>query len=161
MLFIFDLDHTVIDSSHRQLTLADGSLDLNAWRENCTREKIFADRLLPLANSMRRLISSNRHQVAICTARVLSKHDYDFLQHRGLACEYILSRSEGDNRRDADLKYSKIWNLLVGLKIPRARWQHAVTLVDDNTSVLDMASNRLQINAVDAIKINQELRKNA
>jgi hypothetical protein len=53
MHFIFDLDHTVIDSSHRQLTNADGSLDLAHWRENCTHEKIMADTLLPLARTMR------------------------------------------------------------------------------------------------------------
>ena len=41
MLYIFDLDHTVIDSSHRQITRADGSLDLDAWIENSTRKKIF------------------------------------------------------------------------------------------------------------------------
>ena len=34
MLYIFDLDHTVIDSSHRQITRPDGSLDLDAWIEN-------------------------------------------------------------------------------------------------------------------------------
>ena len=28
MRFIYDLDHTVIDSTHRQATLADGSIDL-------------------------------------------------------------------------------------------------------------------------------------
>ena len=49
MIYIFDLDHTVIDSSHRQLTRADGSLDLDHWIENCTREKIYQDKLLPLA----------------------------------------------------------------------------------------------------------------
>jgi hypothetical protein len=52
MIYIFDLDHTVIDSSHRQLTRADGSLDLDHWIENCTREKIYQDKLLPLAKLM-------------------------------------------------------------------------------------------------------------
>ncbi|MDG1859332.1 MAG: hypothetical protein P8I94_09525, partial [Emcibacteraceae bacterium] len=46
--YIFDLDHTLIDSSHRQLTDANGSLDLTHWIENCTREKIMGDKLLPL-----------------------------------------------------------------------------------------------------------------
>ena len=54
MLYIFDLDHTVIDSSHRQLTREDGSLDLDNWIENCTHEKIMQDRLLPLASSFKR-----------------------------------------------------------------------------------------------------------
>ena len=53
MRYIFDLDHTVIDSSHRQLTKADGSLDLAHWITNNTREKIMADSLLPLATQWR------------------------------------------------------------------------------------------------------------
>ena len=49
MHFIFDLDHTVIDSSHRQITRPDGSLDLAAWRRHNTRANIMRDTLLPLA----------------------------------------------------------------------------------------------------------------
>ena len=67
MRFIFDLDHTLIDSSHRQLTREDGSLDLTAWRENCTAEKISRDSLLPLANECRALIG--RH-VEVILARL-------------------------------------------------------------------------------------------
>jgi len=157
MLYIFDLDHTVIDSSHRQLTREDGSLDLDAWRENCTREKIFADRLLPLARIMRKLIADDNHQVAICTARVLSSYDYDFLIDRGLSCDAIMSRAEGDNRRDDEMKFSKIWNFLLSKNLPRARWRSSVTLLDDNQSVLTMANDRLKITALDAIKLNSRL----
>ena len=108
MLYIFDLDHTVIDSSHRQITRADGSLDLDAWIENSTRKKIFQDRMLPLADIMRNLIADKSHKVAICTARNLSKHDYDFIRERGLFCDHILARQNGDNRPDDELKYSKM-----------------------------------------------------
>ena len=66
MLYIFDLDHTVIDSSHRQITRADGSLDLDAWRKNCTKSQIFRDELLPLARFMRRAIADPNTQTAIC-----------------------------------------------------------------------------------------------
>jgi hypothetical protein len=65
MIYIFDLDHTVIDSSHRQITRADGSLDLDHWIENCTREKIYQDKLLPLARLMRSAYSQG-HQVIVC-----------------------------------------------------------------------------------------------
>jgi hypothetical protein len=51
MRFIYDLDHTVIDSTHRQATLADGSLDLAHWIENNTPELIARDSLLPLAKA--------------------------------------------------------------------------------------------------------------
>ena len=157
MLYIFDLDHTVIDSSHRQLTREDGSLDLDAWRENCTHEKIMQDRLLPLARIMRKLIADDNHQVAICTARVLSKPDYEFLALHNMQPDYIMSRSIGDNRADDRMKFAKIWRLLIQLKIPRARWRLAVTLLDDNLSVLNMAENELKINALNAIDLNQKL----
>ena len=67
---IFDLDGTVIDSSHRKATLPDGSLDLDHWIENCTPEKIAGDSLLPLAGYMRQVYP--HHEVLICTARVMS-----------------------------------------------------------------------------------------
>jgi len=161
MLYIFDLDHTVIDSSHRQITRADGSLDLDAWRLNCTKSQINRDSLLPLARFMRRAIADPNTQTAICTARVLSKHDYNFLAEKQLITDYILARFDGDNRRDDEMKYSKIWNLLTSLKIPRARWKISATLFDDNQSVLTMATNRLGINAVDSIEYNKGLFKNA
>ena len=161
MLYIFDLDHTVIDSSHRQITRADGSLDLTAWRLNCTKKQINRDSLLPLARFMRRAIADPNTQTAICTARVLSKHDYNFLAEKGLVTDYILARFEGDNRADDEMKYTKIWNLLTSLKIPRARWKISATLFDDNQQVLKMATNRLGINAVDSIEYNRGLFKNA
>ena len=161
MLYIFDLDHTVIDSSHRQLTRADGSLDLDAWLLICTKKQINRDSLLPLARFMRRAIADPNTQTAICTARVLSKHDYNFLSQKGLITDYILARFDGDNRADDEMKYSKIWNLLISLKIPRARWRSSVTLLDDNQSVLTMANDRLKISTINAIAKNQELLNNA
>ncbi len=47
---IFDLDHTLIDSSHRMNKFKDSSydLDIDYWLENNTHENIMQDRLLPL-----------------------------------------------------------------------------------------------------------------
>ena len=45
---LYDLDGTIIDSSQRIKFKEDGSLDLEHWRENSTKENIFQDRLLPL-----------------------------------------------------------------------------------------------------------------
>ena len=68
--FIFDLDHTVIDSSHRQATRPDGSLDLDHWRENSTPAMIEADSLLPLANEWRKAHRKGA-SIVVCTARVM------------------------------------------------------------------------------------------
>ena len=48
-IFIFDLDDTVIDSSHRATSDDNYQLDLDAWKKDSTTENIFNDTLLPLA----------------------------------------------------------------------------------------------------------------
>ena len=153
MRFIFDLDHTVIDSSHRQLTNADGSLDLAHWRENCTHEKIMADSLLPLARTMRDAIN-NGQNVIICTARVLGRSDIIFLAKHGLLASVILSRPEGDNTSDATLKTRLLKQHCQKVGITWARFTRSAYMFDDNLDVLaEMKSHG--ITALNAIKINQ------
>ena len=160
MIYIFDLDGTVIDSSHRQLALPNGDIDLTHWKENSTKKKIFRDELLPLAKYMRRAIANPKMQTAICTARNLGKYDYQYLQQKNLVPDFILARQEGDNRGDAIMKHEKIFNLLVSLKIPRNRWKISATIFDDNKSVLRMAKNDLNIISVNATKFNERILKN-
>ena len=160
MIYIFDLDGTVIDSSHRQLALPNGDIDLTHWKENSTKKKIFRDELLPLAKYMRRAIANPKMQTAICTARNLGKYDYQYLQQKNLVTDFILARQEGDNRGDAIMKHEKIFNLLVSLKIPRNRWKISATIFDDNKSVLRMAKNDLNIISVNATKFNERILKN-
>jgi len=153
MHFIFDLDHTVIDSSHRQLTKADGSLDLTHWRENCTHEKIMGDTLLPLAEVMRNAIDEGA-RVIICTARVLGRSDIIFLAKHGLLASVILSRPEGDNTSDAALKTRLLKQHCQTVGITWARFTRSAYMFDDNVNVLaEMKSHGIQ--AYNAIKINQ------
>ena len=77
---IFDLDGTVIDSSHRQATLPDGTLNLAHWFENATPEKIFKDKILPLAQQIRKRSKAGDYTM-ICTARTLSDADLEFFHH--------------------------------------------------------------------------------
>ena len=46
---IWDLDGTVIDSSHRYSTLPNGDIDLPRWIADNTKANIERDSLLPLA----------------------------------------------------------------------------------------------------------------
>ena len=101
-VYIFDLDHTVIDSSHRQMTDAQGNLDLAHWFENATPDKIFQDSLLPLADHMKRVFVMS--YVVVCTARTMSQADHDYLAHHGLYHDAILSRGPGDMSGDGALK---------------------------------------------------------
>jgi len=134
MLFIFDLDGTVIDSNHRQLTCADGSLDLAHWVENNTPEKIAADSLLPLAASWK-TINRKRDQIAIMTARVIGKHDIKFLKDHGLEYDYIYSRAFGDTSPDDLLKKRMILKLRVDMKKSLNWIRHNSYMFDDNNSV--------------------------
>ena len=155
MIYIFDLDHTVIDSSHRQLTRADGSLDLDHWIENCTREKIYQDKLLPLARLMRSAYSQG-HQVIVCTARVLSVWDHAFLADHDLKAHAILSRPMGCADADDLLKENLLFDYFQG--VPLARWTRQAYFYDDNKNVLKMAK-KLGIHARDAVQLNSKLQK--
>jgi phosphoglycolate phosphatase-like HAD superfamily hydrolase len=134
-IVVFDLDGTVIDSSHRHLSNPDGSVDLVHWRENCTPEKIFADRLLPLARSMRAIFAAGHH-VVICTARVMAQADIDFLANNNLPYHGLLSRAEGDTRRDADMKVCLLNAYLLNKGFASIRDANCI-MFDDNLKVLE------------------------
>jgi phosphoglycolate phosphatase-like HAD superfamily hydrolase len=148
---IFDLDHTVIDSSHRQLTREDGSLDLEHWIENCTHQKVMADSLLPLANEMRARYAKGE-KIIICTARVMSRADYLFLRVNNLPFDYCLSRPKGCRTTDAELKHSQLTRLFarVGVKARN------VEMFDDNEGVLAVMS-QAGVKCHDAKKLNKKL----
>lgn len=156
MFRIFDLDGTVIDSSHRQNTRKDGTLDLDHWRENSTAELIFRDKLLPLAEMVRSSYANDR-QVILCTARVLTKHDYSYLRQNHLPFQHVLSRPQGNRQSDPDLKENnlRIWAKLHGVKWKKLACQKTLFL-DDSKPVLARMS-QLGFNAVDATKLNSIL----
>ena len=154
--FIFDLDHTVIDSSHRQITLADGSLDLNNWIENCTKEKIMADKLLPLADHWRALALGSRNEIVVCTARVMGKHDHAFLATHGLDADAVLSRAMGDRSGDADLKERLLRQYASDTGRSWARFSRNACIYDDNQNVLSRLAS-IGIAVYNAISLNKTL----
>ena len=155
MHFIFDLDHTAIDSSHRAITRPDGSLDLDAWRRNNTRANIMRDSLLPIAAQWQRLAKKNV-TIVICTARVMGEHDYEFLRRHGLRWDACLSRREGDRSPDADLKEKMIRQYAQTRPLSWARFCATSVFYDDNKSVLKML-DRIGIRAYDSLTLNERL----
>jgi hypothetical protein len=145
-MFIFDLDHTVIDSSHRQSTLKCGSLDLANWIQNNTPENIARDTLLPLADLWKTLDKKGQ-MIGVCTARVLQDADYEFLADNGLEYDFILSRPLGDSSKDDDLK-ERLLNEQ-GIKP-----EEITAFFDDNEAVLKRL-NELNIEAFDAKIFNK------
>lgn len=156
---IFDLDHTVIDSSHRQATLPDGSLDLAHWFENNTPEKIALDSLLPLAAQMRNIHAAG-HTVIVCTARsieteeVKAAHDRFFAEN-DLPFHVFLNREPGNMEGDASLKVRLLEDYFMGEGFTCAREANAI-MFDDNLKVI-AAMITIGIVCFDAKKHNARL----
>ena len=151
MLLIFDLDGTAIDSTHRQNTLPDGSLNLAKWQENNTPEKIALDTLLPLGEQWSGGLNK---KIAIITARVLGDADYRFLAKNNLRYDFIYSRKAGDDTPDAALKRLALYKLASDMGRSMKWLQSFAVMYDDNLSVLRMAT-KLKVANVDATLYNQ------
>jgi hypothetical protein len=154
MRLIYDLDHTLVDSSHRQATLPNGNLNLAHWIENSTPEKVAQDTLLPLADVAKR--NMGRCEVIACTARVMGDADYDFLLGHGLLFDRILSRPEGVQTPDAQLKVSLLWADAMEQGKNFYRYARESLVFDDNENVnITLAS--FGFRCYNAISINKEL----
>lgn len=153
MRFIYDLDHTVIDSSHRQATLADGSLDLAHWIENNTPDKIWLDSLLPLAKEWRAQYARGA-EIVVCTARVMQEADYAFLNHHGLIAHTILSRPMGDSTGDWLLKDKMLRRYARERGLSWARLCATSVMMDDNASVITHLNSQ-GLTVYDAVELNR------
>ena len=159
MLYIFDLDGTAIDSSHRQNTLPDGSLNLSAWRENSTPEMIARDSLLPLGEQWRDMVArgldGTHVKIAIITARVMGAADLQYLDDNGLHYDYLYSRTEGDTSNDAALKKIMLFDLARDMGRSITWLQNFAWFYDDNLGVIEMGCS-LGINMVNSTFYNQK-----
>ena len=108
-IFIFDLDGTTVDSRHRTTM----PFNLAYWNENATRENILKDALMQLSKKMVELIGFG-YEVVICTARTLSKYDYEYLYDIiGLPNDIkIISRAKEDTRENHIYKKSNLQYLV-------------------------------------------------
>ena len=128
---IYDLDGTIINSSHRSKFDENDILDLEHWKANNTKENIFKDDLLPL---YWQLVSDYKqgNYVVLCTAREMGKWDYEYLHQMGIYYDKIISRPKGNTTVDHILKKSQLryfWNLKPFQKIHK-------TFYDDNENNL-------------------------
>ena len=153
--FIFDLDHTVIDSSHRQATRSDGSLDLDHWREHSTPALIARDSLLPLADQWRRALAKGS-EIVVCTARVMGPADYRYLTQHGLLADCVISRAEGDRTADDLLKLRGLKRYAASVGESWARFTRTSMMFDDNQNVINTLANH-GLTVHNAILLNKEL----
>ena len=137
MIFIYDLDGTTIDSSHRYKADENGTVDLNHWRENSTPSKIAKDRIMPLAKHMRESFK-NGHIVIISTARVMKAADHQFLVKHKLNSHYLLSREGATDTRPGHIQKEQ---QLKNLNIPLT----SAVMFEDNDTIREHIRKQLGI----------------
>lgn len=100
---IYDMDGTIVDSTHRYRTMPCGTkIDLAHWRDNEFRA--YEDSLLPLADQYKKDIQNPECYVIIATARIIRDEDMRFIKDKLGTPDHIISRKENDNRSGGELK---------------------------------------------------------
>ena len=127
--FIFDLDGTTVDSSHR---MGDGTLAV--WRRFNTAANIREDKPLPLAEQMRQAIRDGL-DVVIMTSRVMGVADKNWLHFHGLMAPLVLSRHPSDTRPAGEYKLAKMAELAIRKRISMADLKASAVLWDDDADV--------------------------
>ena len=106
-IYIFDLDGTIIDSSHRAKYI-DGILDLDDWIKRSDWNHISQDTLLGLAFLINKVYRLG-HRVEICTARGFDKKNPNdpnmrFLRENHIYYDNLMCREIGVDTVDHELK---------------------------------------------------------
>ena len=152
-IVIFDLDQTVIDSSHRSPNNSDGTINLEKYFKSRTRTNIFRDKLLPLSRIFKQLKNDGNY-IIVATSRNIDHDDVDFLKSKGLNPDMILSRKWiiENAVHDADLKARKL-NSLFNLK----QFKNVPKFMFDDAPSIISKMRKLGIVTLNAIKINEKL----
>jgi len=111
LVIAWDLDGTLIDSSHRLRYKENNELDLDYWTENSLNMDIVRkDSLLPLVSLFQAYKNAGFTQICV-TARDMRENDYRYLSENGLIFDMILHRNDS---KDLDnlLKSKKIKDFL-------------------------------------------------
>lgn len=106
LVIAWDLDGTLIDSSHRTKYTEDKKFDLEYWINHCTEEYIMKDKMLPLSDVFYEFQKTGFTQICV-TARILNDSDYMFFNKHNLNFDLILHR-ENSTQLDHILKSDKL-----------------------------------------------------
>ena len=141
---IYDLDGTIIDSSHRATHDENGMIDLENWIANSTKELIYQDQLMPL---YAQLVADykNGNMVILCTARNLGIYDWEYIYAMGIYYDRVISRPRYNMSKDNLLKKSQLRYLR---DLPQYKDKEKI-FYDDNQSNLHSISD-LGFKVVDA-----------
>jgi FMN phosphatase YigB (HAD superfamily) len=118
LLIIFDLDGTLIDSTHRMLDWNFHSKEecIKYWTTHNIPENCHKDKLLPLVEVYREL-RKTQHTIVALTARTLQFWDYEYFKNNDLVFDAILHR-EDSLELDHIMKENHIQKLLKQNYVP-------------------------------------------
>lgn len=108
MVMAWDLDGTLLDSSHRISFKKDGSFDLDYWVKHSHLAK--QDTLLPLYHMYKEFEKTGFSQIAV-TARVMGDADWETLMQYKLNFDLVLHRG-GSQDPDGELKKKSLTDYL-------------------------------------------------
>lgn len=142
---IYDMDGTIVDSSHRYRTIIDDNgerIDLDYWREN--EYRALDDKLLPLAEQYKRDLADENCFVIIATARVMHEPDWQFVREVLGEPDYFISRKDGDTQSGKTLKINGLARFFNLLNFKNAEF----VFYEDNIQYLKAVCDRFNIRGV-------------
>ena len=141
----YDLDGVLVDSSHRYRNKSDGTIDLDYWIANRVPEKIALDKLLPHSWQYVDDILNPSIYVIICTSRVWTAIDQEFIDKELGQPDVLLMRPVGNTQADATLKrrqLQRIFNLRQFKGLPRILWEDNLRNIE---ALRDLFDKRIYI----------------
>lgn len=142
---IYDMDGTIVDSSHRYRTVKDEHgerIDLDYWRANQFRA--MEDSLLPLAGQYVVDLNDPHCYVIIATARVMGAADWEFVNSILGKPDFFVSRKDGDSQSGKTLKIRGLARFF-NLKNFKGA---AFTFYEDNVDYLKAVCDHFRITGV-------------
>ena len=142
---IYDMDGTIVDSSHRYKTITDENgtrIDLDHWREN--EYRAMDDGLLPMFEQYRQDLKDENCYVIIATARVMNGPDWQFVNEILGMPDYFISRRDGDSQSGKTLKINGLAKFFNLVTFKNAEF----VFYEDNISYLKAVCDRFNIRGV-------------
>lgn len=142
---IYDMDGTIVDSSHRYRTITDENgtrIDLDFWREN--EYRACDDTLLPMFAEYKKDLADESCYVIIATARVMHEPDWKFVKEILGEPDYFISRPNGSNISGKTLKINGLAKFFNLLNFKNAEF----VFYEDNISYLKAVCDRFNIRGV-------------
>lgn len=131
---IFDMDGVLVDSSWRYRVSKDDptKIDLKFWRDN--EKGAYFDELLPMAKEYQEMLKDPETFVIIATARTMNTASWAFIDNKLGKPDYMIFRSDDDNRGGADMKIAGLKKIL---SLKQFKGVKDITMFEDNIKYLE------------------------